>query len=150
MDSKLKSLYFRILLPSILGFIFGYWIRAYNLMAAGWVDYSNILAPSIFILTAAFAIALPIFYRSLFAHRKRHSKSVSEAELIKFERNLLFMVLVTPYLALTSFILDFPRFYTAGTFLMGIYATYYFYPSKKRIALDRRLYKVDIEVSSLS
>ena len=72
MDSKLKKLYVTILLPSILGFIFSYWIKAYNLMEAGWVDYSDILAPSIFILTVTFAIALPIFYRTLFAHRKRH------------------------------------------------------------------------------
>jgi hypothetical protein len=72
----------------------------------------------------------------------RHSKSISETELIKFERNLLFMVLATPYLALTAFILEFPRFYSAGTILMGIYTIYYFYPSKKRIALDRRIYRV--------
>jgi hypothetical protein len=149
MNSKLKRLYFIILFPSILGFIFSYWIKAYNLMEAGRADYSDILAPSIFILTVAFAIALPIFYRTLFAYRKRHRKSVSEAELIKFERNLLIIVLVTPYLALASFILEFPRFYTAGAILMGIYAMYYFYPSKKRIALDRRIYRVSRDARSV-
>lgn len=137
-----------ILLPSVLGFFLGYLIRAYDLLADGRVAYSSMLAPYIFILTATFAIALPIFYRTLFAHKKRDSKSISEAELIKFERNLLFMVLVTPYLALTAFVFDFPRFYTAGTILMGIYATYYFYPSKERLALDRRIYRVIPDVGS--
>ena len=142
MDSRLKRLYFIILLPSILGIISGYWIKAYNLLRIGWADYPNALAPSIFILTVTFALALPIFYRTFFAYRRRHAKSISEHELIKFERNLIYMTLVTPYLALTALVLELSRFYTAGAILMGIYAVYYFYPSKRRIALDRRIYRV--------
>ena len=146
MDSKLKRLYFVILVPCILGFVSGYWVKTYFLLQIPWIDHFNILAPSIFILTVTFAVALPILYRTLFAHRKRNKRSISEAELIKFERNLLFMVLATPYLALTAFLLEFPEFYTAGTILMGIYAIYYFYPSKRRIELDKRIYRVVPEV----
>jgi hypothetical protein len=102
----------------------------------------EILAPSIFVLSVILAVALPIFYRTFFAHNRRHVESISEMELNKFERNLIYITLVTPYLALAALLLELPRFYTAGTILMGIYAVYYFYPSRKRIALDRRIFRV--------
>ncbi len=142
MTDELKRTYFIFLLPSILGFALAGGAKAFNLYRIGPNDFTEILAPSIFVLTVAFALALPILYRTFFAHRKRHTKSISEHELIKFERNLIYMTLVTPYLALTALVLELSRFYTAGTILMGIYAVYYFYPSKKRIALDRRIYRV--------
>ncbi len=142
MTDELKRTYFIFLLPSILGFTLAGGAKAYNFYRIGPNDFTEILAPSIFILSVTLALALPIFYRTFFAHRKRHTKSISEHELIKFERNLIYMTLVTPYLALTALVLELSRFYTAGTILMGIYAVYYFYPSKKRIALDRRIYRV--------
>ena len=142
MTDELKRTYFIFLVPSILGFILAGGAKACNLYRIGPNDFTEILAPSIFVLTVVFALALPILYRTFFAHRKRHTKSISEHELIKFERNLIYMTLLTPYLALMALVLELSRFYTAGTILMGIYAVYYFYPSKKRIALDRRIYRV--------
>ena len=89
-----------------------------------------------------FAVALPIFFRTLFAHKIRHQKSTSEAELIKFERNFLYIALVAPYLMLVAYLLEFPRFYLAGTVLMALYAVYYYYPSKKRIQFERKIFRV--------
>jgi hypothetical protein len=142
MDERLKRTYYVILLPSILGFALACWAKAYNFIEIGFASFMVFIGPSIFILSVILALALPIFYRTFFAHNRRHTESVSETELIKFERNLIYITLVTPYLALSAFFLELPRFYTAGTILMGIYAGYYFYPSKKRIALDRRIFRV--------
>jgi hypothetical protein len=100
------------------------------------------VAPSIFILCVVLPIALPAFYRALFAHRKRNKKKVSEAELIKFEKRIIHMALVTPYLALAAYTLELSRFYVSGAILMGLYAIYYFFPSKKRLALDQRIFRV--------
>ncbi len=59
-----------------------------------------VIAPAIFILAAVFAIAGPILYRSLFAHRQRKLVKVPQVVMYKFERNLTGMALVAPYLAL--------------------------------------------------
>jgi hypothetical protein len=67
---------------------------------------------------------------------------VSEVEFIKFERRLMVISLVTPYLALVAYTLEFPKFYTTAAILMGLYAIYYFFPSKRRLALDRRIFRV--------
>ena len=142
MTEKLRKIYAVVLLPSILGFVLVYLNNASGFVRIGPIHFSEIMAPSIFILSVVCAVACPIFYRTFFAHRKRMDPSVSENELMKFERNLIYIAMVTPYLALTAYILELPRFYTAGAFLMGLYAIYYFYPSKRRFAFERRIFRV--------
>jgi len=100
-------------------------------------------APLIFILSAIFALALPIFYRTLFAHRRRHLIGIVPAELFKFERNLIGMTMVTPYLAMVAYLMGLPRFHLAGIILIALYAVYYYYPSRKRITFEERIFRVD-------
>lgn len=142
MMAELKKTYFIILIPSVLGFIFAYGAKAYDLFEIDRVDNLTLLGPVIFILCVALAVALPLFSRSLFAHQKRDQKIVSEADFIKFERRLITISLITPYLALVAYVLEFPKFYTTGAILMGLYAIYYFFPSKRRLVLDRRIFRV--------
>ncbi len=142
MDEKLKRTYFTFLLPSILGFAVAFWTRTYDFIEIGSLNFIQIAGPLIFILCITLAIAFPIFYRSLFAHKNRDLISVSDEKLLKFERTLIYVVMITPYLALTAYLFELPRFYTASAILMGLYAVYYFYPSKTRIAFERRIFRV--------
>jgi hypothetical protein len=141
MTEKLKKTYFFLLLPSIFGFALACWAKAYEFIEINSIAFIEIAGPSILILCIALAIAFPIFYRTLFAHKNRDMISVSEKELLHFERTLINVVMITPYLALIAYFLDLPRFYTAGAILMGIYAVYYFYPSTRRIAFDRKIFR---------
>jgi len=61
---------------------------------------------------------------------------------LKFERNLLYIAMTTPYVGLIAQILQLPRFHLAGTIIMGLYAVYYYYPSKKRLDFERRIFRV--------
>jgi Ca2+/Na+ antiporter len=142
MTDKLKRTYLILLLPSILGFTLAGGAKAYDLIEIGSANFIRIAGPIIFILCIALAIAFPIFYRAFFAHKNRDIISVSDKKLLKFERNLINVVMMTPYLALLSYSFDLPRFYTASAILMGLYAVYYFYPSEKRIAFERRIFRV--------
>ena len=142
MNDKLKKAYLALLLPSILGFTMVGGAKAYDFIEIGSANFIQIAGPLIFILCIALAIAFPIFYRTLFAHKSRDLISVSEKELLKFERTLINVVMMTPYLALLSYCFELPRFYTASAILIGLYAVYYFYPSKTRIAFERRIFRV--------
>ena len=142
MVDELKRTYFTLLIPAIVGFIGISVAKKFDLVEFGQITFQEIFAPLVFILSVVFAIAWPIFFRTLFAHKIRQKKSISEADLIKFERSFLYIVLVTPYLMLTAYLFEFPRFYLAGTVLMTLYAVYYYYPSKKRIQFERRIFKV--------
>jgi hypothetical protein len=142
MAATLKRTYLTLLLPSILGFTLSGWVKAYDFIEIGLDNFTPIAGPLIFILCVALAIAFPIFYRTLFAHKNQDLLSVSEEKLLKFERTLINVVMITPYLALLSYFFELPRFYTASAFLIGLYAVYYFYPSNTRIAFERRIFRV--------
>jgi len=141
MTEKLKKIYFFLLLPSIFGFALACWAKAYDFIEINSINFIEVAGPSIFILCIAFAIAFPIFYRTLFAHKSRDLIGVSEKKLLNFEGTLIKVVMITPYLALIAYFLELPRFYTASAILIGLYAVYYFYPSKRRIALDRKIFR---------
>ena len=142
MTDDLKRTYFIFLLPSIFGFTLAGGAKVYDFIEIGSTKFIQIAGPLIFILCIALAIAFPIFYRTLFAHKNRDLISVSDEKLLKFERTLINVVMITPYLALLSYFLELPRFYTASSILMGLYVVYYFYPSKPRIAFERRIFRV--------
>lgn len=150
MAKELKRNYFYIMIPALLGLVAVYAIKALDLASGtpiqGWAA-PGFLAPLVFVLSVVFAVALPIFYRSVFAHRMREAKTVPEKDWFKFERTLIHISLVTPYLILPAYLLEFPRFYFAGTVLMALYASYYFYPSARRIQFERRMFRVGKEMS---
>ncbi len=142
MIDKLKRTYFFLLIPAIVGFICIYLLKKFNLFHLGQSQFMSILAPSVFVLSVIFGIAAPIFFRSLFAHKMSNEKSTPESKLIRFERSLIRIALVTPYLGLVAYFLEFQKFYFSATFIMALYAIYYFYPSQKRIAFEKRIFRV--------
>ncbi len=142
MTRKLKRTYFTLLAPAVFGLMVIRLGNGYNLFAIGEMQNSQVIAPLVFILSVIFAVALPVLLRSLFAHRIRHQKNTSESDLIKFERSLIYMISVAPYLALIACLFELPLFYIAGTILVSLYGVYYYYPSKKRIQFERRIFRV--------
>jgi hypothetical protein len=142
MGEDLKRTYFILLVPAVLGFIVLFLSLKLNWIDLKLYQVPKILALTLFVLSVVFAVALPIFYRTLFANKIRHHTEISEAEWLKFERNSIRIALVTPYLTLAAHLLELPRFHLSGTILMALYAVYYFYPSKKRIAFERRIFRV--------
>jgi Ca2+/Na+ antiporter len=142
MSKELKKAYLILLLPSILGFTLAGGAKVYGFSEVGSANFSQVAGPLIFILCIALTVAFPIFYRALFAHKNRDLISVSDKKLLKFERTLINVVMITPYLALLAYFFELPRFYTAAAILLSLYAVYYFYPSKVRIAFERRIFRV--------
>ena len=142
MAHDLKRTYFTLLLPAIVGFILFFVLRHFHLVSYNIPQIPRILYTIVFVVSVCFAVALPIFYRTVFANKRRHQTSTAEEDWLKFERNLLYIAMATPYVALIAQILQLPRFPLAGTIIMALYAVYYYYPSKKRIAFERRVFRV--------
>lgn len=130
------------------GFVFVYMLRYVHQPRWLSAQLLAVIAPAIFILAAAFAIAGPILIRAHFAHRQRDLYNVSTTALHTFEKRLIVIPLVAPYLALAAYYLQLPRFHLAGALLMGLYAVYYYYPSARRIALDKNIYRVADSISA--
>jgi hypothetical protein len=142
MTHDLKRTYFRLLLPAVVGFVLVFFLRHLRIVRWDIPQFPIAIPPIIFIVSVCLAVALPIFYRSLFANRMRHQTHTSEGDWLKFERNLLYIAMTTPYIGLIAQILQLPRFHLAGTIVMALYAVYYYYPSIRRIEFDRRVFRV--------
>jgi hypothetical protein len=142
MADVLRRTYFVLLMPAILGFIVISGFKALDLIPIDQVGFMELLAPLLLVLSVIFALGLPVFFRALFAHRARGQKSVSEADLLRFERTFLYIALVTPYLSLIGYLFEFPRFHLAGSVLMSLYAVYYYFPSQRRIRFEKRIFRV--------
>lgn len=142
MNNELISFYFKILLPSIIGFVIIGVLKYFNIVTLGSLKYIDFFAPAVFVLSVISAIAMPIFFRTIFANKMRNEKAVPLEDFVKFEQRILYVSLITPYLALIAFAFNFPKFHLAASFLMAIYAAYYYYPSKRRINFDKRIFRV--------
>lgn len=148
MNKQLKKKYLMLLLPAMAGFALIYGAKRLGFVYISAAQLSGMVPPAVFILSAAFAIALPIFYRSLFAHQRRHLMSISEKDLFTLESNSIFLVMVTPYLALLAYLFELPQFHRCGTILIALYAIYYFYPSTKRLAFQKRIFRIQNDDTS--
>jgi len=142
MVDELRRTYIVLLIPAIVGFIFLFVAKKFHLIHIGPFKFQEFLGPLLFIASVILAIALPILFRTLFAHKVRHQKSVSETDLLKFERIFLYIALLTPYVTFIAYFFELPRFYCAGTVLMALYAVYYYYPSERRIKFEKRIFRV--------
>lgn len=145
MDHELRKSYFALLLPAFILLLLAYGAEQAGLIHTYQIQILNIIAPLVFVLSVVLAVALPVFLRSLFAHQVRNQNRVLEADWLCFERRLLRVALLSPYLSSAAFLLEFPRFYFAGTLLTALYACYYFYPSRRRIAFEKRLFRVEAQ-----
>ncbi len=141
MAAELRKTYIALLAPAVVGLVLVYLAKSFKILSPPQISYLNLIAALTFTLAVVFAVALPIFFRTLFAHKIRHRSSLSQEELIKFERCLIYVSLATPYLTLISYLLEFPKFYFAGTVLMALYAVYFYYPSERRIQFEKRIFR---------
>jgi hypothetical protein len=142
MTHDLKHIYFTLLLPAVAGFMVIFALQHFHLVDLNFPNIPRVIQPLVFIISVCFAVAFPILYRTIFANKRRHQKNTAEEDWLKFERNLLYIALVTPYVCLIAQILRLPRFHLGGTIIMTLYAVYYYYPSKKRIDYERRIFRV--------
>ena len=105
MGNILRRSYFRVLTPAILGFVLVSLAKRFELIHIGHIPHLELFAPIVFVLSVVFAIAFPILFRVIFAHRLRFEKGLSKNDLIRFERNCIYIALVTPYLAFIAYLL---------------------------------------------
>ncbi len=141
-NRDLKRRYITLLLPASAGFLLLPAVQA--LIGVGFraPEFPTALSAAVFVASVCTAVALPILYRTLFANLRRSKTHTSEWQWLKFERGLLYIAMATPYVSLIALMLELQRFHLAGTLIMSFYAVYYYYPSKRRLDYDRRIFRV--------
>jgi hypothetical protein len=142
MVQELKRQYFFGVTPPVAIFIALGLLQETQVISLSRAPMQIILAPVIFIAAIVTGVALPVWLRTLFAHRRRNQYTVSSEDFLRFQRQILYSAIATPYLALAAFLLVLPPVHFFGTVLAALYAAYYYYPSEKRIRFDRHIFKI--------
>ncbi len=138
---ELRKTYFAFLIPAAAGFLILYAVKTLDLLSWKQVRPPQVIGIFLFVSSFFFAIALPVFMRTLFAHRMKDRKTIGLAELAGFERNLIALALTAPYLSLIAYFLELPGFYFTGSFLAALYGAYYYFPSEKRIDFETKIFR---------
>ncbi len=142
MHKTLQKHYMILVLPGLGLFLILGLATALDLVSPGWFVVSSRVYVTVFVAAVITAIAGPVFLRTLFAHFVRAQHHVDAADFLKFQRRLLQVSQTTVYLAVAAVLFNFPRFYAAAIVLMGLYAMYYYYPSRQRIDFDKKIFRV--------
>jgi hypothetical protein len=138
----LRHRYFWLLLPAAAGITLTAALRSFLGGGLPVPQIPVMVSVAVFVASVCTAVALPVLYRTLFAGRQRGRRQTPEGDWLKFERGLIYIAMATPYLALAAQLLALQRLHLAGTLIMSLYAGYYYYPSKRRLDYDRRMFRV--------
>lgn len=143
MTRRLQRFYWSLLVPVLVAFVVLYAVRKLELVDTRPLVAANPwIGPVLLILAATTGVAAPILLRTLFVRGLREARSVAEDRLEAFERRTLAVALVAPWLALAAAFLEVPTVFFGGAVLSAFYAVYFFYPSGRRIAHERRIFRV--------
>ena len=143
MQRRLQRVYMTLVGPAVVLFAVLYIVKKLGLVDTGAIRSAHpMLGMTIFLLGALFGLALPFLLRTLFVYSHRTAQYVEEEELERFEQRLLQVSLVAPYLAVLAAFFEIRTVYFTMTVLAAFYALYYYYPSEKRVAFERKIFRV--------
>jgi hypothetical protein len=103
----------------------------------------------LFVLAALFAVALPLLYRVLFANAHRGKAGVAFGAFYRFENNSMVVALFSVWIAVGASLIAVSGFHMAGIFLLTLYACYVFYPSRRRLISDGRVFRAGFPVNRI-
>ena len=139
---ELKKIYLKLLYPFLILIVLIYLGQFLGIFGRVDKEFSKNISVTLLVLTALFSVALPIFYRSLFANKVKDMKSITVNEFLKFEKNLIIIAMVAPYFLVFTVLLNLSGFYFGTIVIIALYAAYYYYPSEKRIKFEKKLFRI--------
>lgn len=95
----------------------------------------------LFVLAAVFALVLPLLYRVLFANAHRGKTAVAFGAFYRFENNSMVAALFSAWIAVGASLIAVTGYHMAGIFLLTLYASYVFYPSRRRLKADAKIFR---------
>lgn len=133
-------------MPVIVLLFILYLSQILNIWGSTHIEAKRLIYVLFFILAGVFSLALPVFYRALFVSKLKDRKMIPLQEFLEFEKKLIIISMISPYIIIIPIIFSFPGFYFAGIILFSLYSIYYYYPSQKRIEFEKRLFRIKEEI----
>ncbi len=97
-------------------------------------------------LAGAFGIAFPVFYRSYFIYGLKNKNRISNKRFMNFEKKILNIALTAPYFLVFSIMMNLPENTHILITLFSLYATYYYFPSDKKVRFEMKVFRINAEL----
>jgi hypothetical protein len=99
---------------------------------------------TIFLLVAAglLAFALPLWLRILFARSQTGKAGVELDRFISFEKRFILVAMLATYMVPLGYLCKISQVPLFWIMLFALYAGYYYFPSRKRINLELKIFRV--------
>ena len=144
MQKKLLKLYLQLFIPfTILVVIFS--LIEYLGTYLGFFQTNKIGRTALILFTAFTAIIFPIWNRLLLVKKMRDTKKIDNSRFFEFEQLQIIVPLTTLYFVLFGHFMQVPKVQEFVIAIFGFYAAYYSFPSKKRINLDKKIFRIKDE-----
>jgi Ca2+/Na+ antiporter len=141
MQKTLVRHYLKVNLPGIAIFLIFYlWGKNHPAPLTGLKG--TLTTTLLLALQGIAAIILPLWYRILFINRMKNKKFTQKHDWIRFEKNFLSMASLSVYLPVLSYAVSISRIPFSMMILLALYALYFYFPSRKRIHSEKRIFKV--------
>jgi len=145
MAETLRKTYFALISPAVLLSAILFVLQQLGLWEGSSALPSRFFMISLFVVSIATGVAIPIFFRALIFGKVKKKGFLTVREFFDFQKKNLFIISITPYFAFLAGYFRFDNFYFGGITLAAIYAMYYHYPSEKKIAFDKKVFMVKNE-----
>ncbi len=146
MRKRLLNVYLLLLIPEAVAGIAGYLLIQYGqftpLIFRAGLPYRE-TAAGIIIAAAATGVAAPVLVRSLFAYRLRGREKTTGEELFRFEMTTLAIAMATPGLGALAIWSGLIAFHLYAVIFISLYAAYFFFPTEKKLTMDRAVFRVE-------
>ncbi|MCD6397878.1 MAG: hypothetical protein J7L71_10090 [Spirochaetaceae bacterium] len=102
----------------------------------------------LFVLAAAFGVALPILQRTSFHDKFLKDNNVNIAEYIEYQKRLFILCSIAVVPASFAYMFIVSPLYMYGSVLAALYGIYSTLPFKDKITKELRMYKIEGQIES--
>ncbi len=140
MQKKLLRLYFRLTIPFVILITILAIVEQIGIRIILPLD-ARLITIVLLLIAVLLSFILPLWFRLKLLNRYRErSKSLTKEKFLKFEIQYMILPLFTPYLMIVAYLLGTPKIPMSVIIIIAIYSIYFYFPSKKRIKLEKKIF----------
>lgn len=142
LSRELKHWYFTFFSPSLL-FLAGLLLME----KTGGLHYEIHLSKGVYILfiglSVLFSLIIPIWMRIIFVNQMRGKLSSPYQTFVRFQKIFIILSSLSLDIVPIAYLVKTPKNPMIVIVFLAIYAAYFYFPSKERLHMEKRIFRVD-------
>ncbi len=142
LEKRLQKNYFWIVIPAVL-LIFILFLFEKLHIQLNFLSGGKIVSTVLIILAASTSTILPTWYKLLLIKKLRNKKKISYQDFSVLQNKIVLTAAFTIYWVFPAYLYQIPKVPMLLIAFFAIYALYYYYPSKRRIDMEKKTFRID-------